>query len=292
MTKSSDKSEKAGITAADFMAEARALTLEGMRKRAAGNRPSALDRLNELLGQKPATGKDEARQVTQPQPVTTVETISTQPVKPAPLSLDEAVAAATAESKAKKEWLAAEIEECKARDAKLSALSPDAANMARKLMGLPPRSNAPKPLTPVRGVSVPTPPRTPASAAPEPASTPIEEAAAPIPAPSASAPAVAPPEPVAAPADAVSVQSTGIVRHSVKNRRSPLAAVFARAKREATDSTCPHSVWASLVAMATGSAAPPELTDYREDKGIQATGARDGWLSKDAFLDRWRRGNV
>lgn len=201
MTKSSDKSEKVGITAADFMAEARALTLEGMRKRAAGNRPSALDRLNELLGQKPNIGKDEARQVAQPQLVAPVETIPTQSVKPAPLSPDEAIAAALAESEARKEWLAAEIEECKARDAKLSALSPDVANMARKRMGLPPRSNAPKPLTPVRGVSVPIPPRTPASAAPEPASTPAVVVAASTPAPSASAPAVSRPEPVAPPAE-------------------------------------------------------------------------------------------
>lgn len=196
MTKSSDKSEKAGITAADFMAEARALTLEGMRKRAASNRPSALDRLNELLGQEPTIGKDEARRVTQPQPVAPAETIPMQPMKPAPLSPDEAIAAALAKSEAKKEWLAAAVAECEARDAKLSALPPDDANVARKLMGLPLRSNAPKPLTPVRGVSTPIPPRTPASAAPEPASAPIEETAAPMPAPGASAPAVSLAEPV------------------------------------------------------------------------------------------------
>lgn len=110
-------------------------------------------------------------------------------------------------------------------------------------------------------------------------------------APSASAPAVALPEPVAAPAEAVPV-SAGIVRHAIKARRDPLASVFARAMQDATDSACPHSVWAALVAMATGNAAPPELTDYREDKGLQATGVRGGWLSKSAFLDRWRRGSV
>lgn len=115
--------------------------------------------------------------------------------------------------------------------------------------------------------------------------------AAPTPAPSASASDVAPPEPVADPAEAVPV-SAGIVRHAIKARRDPLASVFARAMQEATDSACPYSVWAALVAMATGNAAPPELTDYREDKGLQATGARGGWLSKGAFLDRWRRGSV
>jgi hypothetical protein len=95
---------------------------------------------------------------------------STTPGAPA-ASLDEAIAAAVAEHKAKKEWFAAAVAECEARDAKLSALSPDVANMARKLMGLPPRSNAPKPLTPVRAVSAPmaTPPRTPAEAVPRPA---------------------------------------------------------------------------------------------------------------------------
>lgn len=112
------------------------------------------------------------------------------------------------------------------------------------------------------------------------------------PAPSASAPAVAPPEPVAAPAEAVPVLGAGVVKHTTKTRRDPLAAVFARAKSEATDSTCPYSVWAALVAMATGNYAPPELTDYRDDRGLQATGARGGWLSKSAFLDRWRRGRV
>lgn len=112
------------------------------------------------------------------------------------------------------------------------------------------------------------------------------------PTPSASASAVALPERVATPAEAVPVSGAGVVKHTTKTRRDPLAAVFARAKSEATDSTCPHSVWAALVAMATGNAAPPELTDYREDKGLQATGARGGWLSKSAFLDRWRRSSV
>lgn len=104
--------------------------------------------------------------------------------------------------------------------------------------------------------------------------------------------AVATPEPVAAPAEAVPALGAGVVKHTTKTRRDPLAAVFARAKSEATDSTCPYSVWAALVAMATGNYAPPELTDYRDDKGLQATGARGGWLSKSAFLDRWRRGRV
>lgn len=125
---------------------------------------------------------------------------------------------------------------------------------------------------------------------PEPASAPREAIATPTTAPSASAPAVAVPEPVALPAEAV--PSECVVRHTLKTRRNPLAAVFARAKQEATDSTCPHSVWAALSAMAQGSNPPPELTDFDNAKGIQATGARDGWLSKNAFMDRWRRGNV
>lgn len=220
MTKSSDKSEKAGITAADFMAEARALTLEGMRRRAASNRPRALDLLNELLRRESDAGKDSARQVTQPPPVAPVETAPTQPAKPAPLSLDEAVAAATAESEAKKEWLAAEIEKCKAREAKLSALPPDVANGVRKLMGLRPRSNAPRPLTPVRGVSAPTQPRTPASAAQETASAPAVVVAAPAPAPSASAPAVPPPEPVVAPAEAVTVAPKGVQKREMVKRHA------------------------------------------------------------------------
>jgi hypothetical protein len=36
--------------------------------------------------------------------------------------------------------------------------------------------------------------------------------------------------------------------HKVGTRAKPLAAVFARAKAAATDSTCPYSVWAALVA--------------------------------------------
>ena len=109
---------------------------------------------------------------------------------------------------------------------------------------------------------------------------------------SASVPAAGHPEAVTAATQAEAVPGAGIVRHAIRHRRSPLAAVFARAKREATDSACPHSVWAALVVMATGKAPPPELTDYREDKGIQATGTRSGWLSKSAFIDRWRRGAV
>ena len=110
--------------------------------------------------------------------------------------------------------------------------------------------------------------------------------------PSASTPVAAHPESVTPTAEAVPVQGAGISKHVIQVRRNPLAAVFDRAKQEATDSTCPYSVWAALVAMATGQAAPPELTDYRGDKGIQATGARGGWLSKAAFMDRWRRGTV
>lgn len=127
----------------------------------------------------------------------------------------------------------------------------------------------------------------PVSAAPP---APVAPPAAPTPAPSASAPAVAVPEPVAAPVEAV--PSECVVRHTLKTRRNPLDAVFARAKQEATDSTCPHSVWAALSAMAQGSHPPPELTDFDDAKGIQATGARNGWLPKSAFMDRWRRGAV
>ena len=108
---------------------------------------------------------------------------------------------------------------------------------------------------------------------------------------SASAPASTP-EPVAGTAGAGDHPGGAAVRHRAASRRQPLAAVFARAKDEATDRTCPHSVWASLVALATGKNPPRELTDFDEEKGIQATGTRSGWLTKAAFMERWRKGNV
>jgi hypothetical protein len=118
---------------------------------------------------------------------------------------------------------------------------------------------------------------------PRSAPKPIEPGAEP-----ASAPAMAVPEPVTPPAEAV--PDAGTVRHKLKStRRNPLDAVYARAKREATDPTCPHSVWAALVAMATGSNPPRELGEYRRTTGmIKATGARGGWLKKSAVMDKWR----
>ena len=139
----------------------------------------------------------------------------------------------------------------------------------------------------------------------EPASTApdhVEDAREMVTAPSASPPA--PADPVAPPAGAAArpeapaaAQSPaaprGVVRNSASRKRAdPLGAVFRRAKQEATDPTCPHSVWAALMALAAGKNPPPELTDFDDEKGIQATGARNGWLSKDAFIERWRRGTV
>lgn len=119
-------------------------------------------------------------------------------------------------------------------------------------------------------------------------------------APSASPPA--PADPVAHPAGAAARLSAaaqapaapgGVVRNSASRKRAgPLDAVFRRAKQEATDPTCPHSVWAALMALAAGKNPPPELTDFDDEKGIQATGVRGGWLSKGAFIERWRRGTV
>lgn len=129
-----------------------------------------------------------------------------------------------------------------------------------------------------------------------------EDAREMVTAPSASPPA--PADPVAPPAGAAArpeapaaAQSPaaprGVVRNSASRKRAdPLGAVFRRAKQEATDPTCPHSVWAALMALAAGKNPPPELTDFDDEKGIQATGARNGWLSKDAFIERWRRGTV
>jgi hypothetical protein len=140
---------------------------------------------------------------------------------------------------------------------------------------------APEPASaPAVAVAAPTP--APSASAPPTADTPA-------PAPSASAPTVAPPEPAATATQAETVPGAGIVRHALKSRRNPLDAVYARAKQEATDQTCPHSVWAALVAMATGSNPPRELGEYRRTtEMIKATGARGGWLKKRAFMDKWR----
>lgn len=95
------------------------------------------------------------------------------------------------------------------------------------------------------------------------------------------------------PNESAKPQVAGSVTHLTGRRKNPLAAVFARAKAEATDEKCPHSVWASLVALPSGPNPPPELGEYRcASKRIKAAGARDGWLSKNAFMDRWRRGKV
>lgn len=80
--------------------------------------------------------------------------------------------------------------------------------------------------------------------------------------------------------------------HKTRNRAVPLAAVFEKAKELATDRSDPYSVWAALVELAQSRNSPPELTDFREDRGIQATGARNGWLTKEAFIERWKRGTV
>jgi hypothetical protein len=83
-----------------------------------------------------------------------------------------------------------------------------------------------------------------------------------------------------------------VVKSSSSRRKGALSAVLCRARQEATEPTCPHSVWAALVNLAQGKNPPPELTDYHPKNGIQATGTRTGWLTKAAFMERWRRGDV
>ncbi|MEO8298887.1 MAG: hypothetical protein ABI574_13880 [Burkholderiales bacterium] len=82
------------------------------------------------------------------------------------------------------------------------------------------------------------------------------------------------------------------LKHSTAKRKLALAAVFARAIDGATDPHDPDSVWAALVSLTMSKNAPPELLDYHEDKGIQAIGARNGWLTIRDFKKRWRDGNV
>lgn len=121
MSESDPKDGKHRMSADDFMAEARALTIEGMRQRAESRKPSALDLMKDMLQQRAAASDsieqslertrallgDNAAPAREPSPAAPVES-PPPPVKPARLSLDEAMRVAVAEREAAKQASAAD----------------------------------------------------------------------------------------------------------------------------------------------------------------------------------------